>query len=108
MVKKTGSGLLPETCCHDFLHAFRLLLEKRLSGIDLYSIIRSYRRRWGRASAWDPVLIKRLMLKGTDSEKDLQGFAGYLYMEEKSYKYRIFDVMAVYLEAYEDGTCISG
>ena len=57
---------------------------------------------WGADSEWTARKVKQL-ITGSEPVKQLEDLAGLVYGNEAIYKFRIYEVIAVYLDAYEQG-----
>jgi hypothetical protein len=85
----------------DFSSSLSTLLHEELSCVNLDLIISCYRKQWGNDVPCNPVNVKKMILMGTQSEGELEKFAGFIYRNESVYNFRMYDVMAEYLSAYE-------
>ncbi len=85
----------------EFTSGFKGFLQEQLPCINFEHIIYCYRKQWGNNVQWDPVNLKKMILNGTQAEREFQKFAGFVHRNESIYRYRLYDVMAEYLSAYE-------
>ena len=92
----------------EFISDFKEFLQEELSDINLEYIIYCYRKQWGNNVPLDPVNLKKMILNGTQAERELQKLAGFVHQNESIYRYRLYDVMAEYLAAYESYCSLYG
>ncbi len=75
-------------------------IARELPDVEISEIVRSYVDRWGAAQGWEPQKIKQ-MIEGSENVEALSVLSGLLYAREKIHKFRIYEVMADYLEAFD-------
>jgi hypothetical protein len=76
------------------------IITGELKGIDVSGIVQSCREQWGSSYDWNALQIKQLIMAGK-TPTGFKKMAGWIYENETIHKYRIYEVMAEYLEAYE-------
>ena len=78
-------------------------IEREIGGVSLPGILQSCRDG---SSGWSGAALQR-QVTGPGEKSALQDFARWTYAHESIHRYRMYEVMAAYLEAYERG-CPTG
>ncbi len=81
-------------------------IEHNIDSIELPKITRYCRDFLGDADVFCASALKKI-IQDTEEMQEIGKFSQWIYSQETIYKYRIYEVMAEYLEAYERG-CVKG
>ena len=77
-------------------------LQHELSGIDLAMLIGNLHTSIGTTGDMSPENLKKL-ITGSPLEPELEKLSAWVVQHEKIYNFRIFEVIAEYLKAYQEG-----
>jgi Mg-chelatase subunit ChlI len=82
-------------------------LEREIPEVRFGALVQSYHAAYGTDAPWDAAGLKRLAT-GSEAIPELEHFCQWAYQHESIQKFRIYEVLAEYLSAYDRGCANNG
>ena len=91
-----------EKVVKDFLSEISFYVEKNIKGINISKAVSCFQELKGKDASRTENNIK-ILITASKTNRELKKLSRWIYENESIHKYRIYEVMAEYLEAYERG-----